>query len=357
MRGRMHYWLAVTTTLLAIGLAACSSSASEQATSTDEVAVATTATVGEVTTTVQEATTTTAEPATPPTTAPEIDDSALANSKTWEDYLANVDRDRAIFCAVKGEANSAPDFARGIDKDTASKIFDVYFTQLDSDDAADIEVYESFVQLEPTAVVGNFVRKVRRAHELLVASAPDEPVASLTETLEELSRLEQLIDDGATEIDLAPFFRRSLERNSLDYEFDIGCPFAGGTPTIVSAMQNFAGTNEKFGGRGPQARSRCVGSAAISLTLEDLIDPETPDRVELADHAFAMFNYFWQDRDADAAAAEVSASWSELSAALSTSLTPEDRTAIEGVLSSWLAYRETAPEGFILCPLDKGWEA
>lgn len=309
----------------------------------------TTIAVGATTAAVEAAPTTVAASTT--TAAPEPDAGVIRGAKTFDRYRTLVPSRQAIHCALAFELD--PGAVRSMPKELVlGDVFDLYLEarKQDSDeaDAAYREATEevSSADFEPR------LRKIRAGLKILDATTDDEGArATFAETLIEVDGLLAEIDAGEATVDLAPYLRIGLDRGSGAYQMDLACPFTGsGLNTLASAMSNFAGTNERFGGRGPEARSRCHIAAAIDLSLESTAAGE--ETSELVGLAFDMFELQWSDRAADQAALDVATSWRTGQEA-----GDDPNTLAADVLDEWLSYRDGAPEGFILCPLDRGWEA
>ena len=297
-----------------------------------------------------------------PATTAEVDDGpdlgALAASATWDLYREQVDTDTAIACALAREAN--PNFRRGMPEETFAKIDEAFFTARENpDDPEATAAFAEYEQLEPVGTVDNWIYQQFFAHEILALTVPEqtalEPLRAQYRSLSDEAG--ELGGDPEALIDIGPVLRDTLDAGLSTYQHDLGCPFVGGSTPLAGAMENFASDNESLGGRGDDARFRCVASAVIDLALSALVaDPDDDKAADLASWGFALFDNERPDRQTDAAAQQVVTDFNFLVSRAGGDITSEQQSLVEAALEDWLDYRSSKPEGFILCPLDRGWE-
>ncbi len=302
----------------------------------------------------------TAVPATVQTTVPTpasteveaLDNSALSALATWDRYRVEVSARRAIHCALSVEVD--PNFGRGLsDEILLGRAFDLYTEAERTGEAGDKAAFEEHVELVDAVALLPWLNKQRAGTEILrLTTASDDAEPVLRAVSEELNSLIAQAARGDEKLDVAPLMRLVYDDLSASYQTDLGCPFVFGQGEISSQMSNFAGTNESFGGRGPAARSRCHVSAAIDVALEALANGQELE-AEIVTGAFAMLDMLWLDRSADEAATAAAAMWHSAAEEVGSDLAEGAAEALD----AWLTYRASTPEGFILCPLDRGWES
>lgn len=294
--------------------------------------------------------------------ADDVDPALGRNSETWQEYTSLVSPREALRCLTAGRERRGPYQFELLPDDLLEATFTIFdgLPPTASDETV-AEAFDGFEQVALVSEVDTWIDLQIAIFRLAVEANKDVPEQST----EAIRRYEVLLLDLAAEadrvgpsgeIDIGQFLRPLRAELLSAFDAPPSCPLDNQARIVGPAMGAFESDNESFGGRGLAAGYRCLASAMVDLMLSEFIESDSPTQLlEPTSAALTLTSGFWWDRSPDAESVAVRDAWTSLVDDIDGEPTPEQMDAARDVLAQWRAYRDTLPEGFILCPLDPGW--